>query len=240
MSESLLTIRTVDALEVHLARAGIGSRAYAFLIDWHVRALAALTWFAVALYFLGLGVSESVEKLAYAAIIPAAAIYLLYHPVLEVVMQGQTPGKRWLHLRIVSTDGAPPSLGALVVRNIFRLVDSLPGLYAVGLLTMLLTRDQVRIGDLAAGTLVVYDMPPSAEGLAEAVVHEHVPPRIAQLLEEWLERWPELDPAQRDSIARTLLQRLPEAAASEAARMLDSLALRDHVQRLLDEARTAA
>lgn len=240
MSESILTIKTVDALEVHLPRAGIGTRAYAFLIDWHIRALAAATWFFLALYFLGLGIRESIEPLAYLATIPASAIYFLYHPVLEVLMQGQTPGKRWIHVRVVSSDGSPAGVGALLVRNLFRLLDSLPALYALGLLVMLVTREQVRIGDLAAGTVVVYDAPHSDEGLRGAVIHERVPPRVAQLLEEWLERWRDMEPQQRDAIARTLLQRAPDPKIAAGAAGLASEDLRGYVRRVLDEAgRTA-
>src|SRR5690606_18924459 len=89
--------------------------------------------------------------------LPATAIYLLYHPVLEVAMRGRTPGKRIAGVRVVRRDGGVPGVGALLVRNVFRLVDSLPFLYCVGLTAAVLTEHSVRIGDMAAGTLLVYD-----------------------------------------------------------------------------------
>jgi uncharacterized membrane protein SpoIIM required for sporulation len=88
---------------------------------------------------------------------PPLAVFLLYHIVLEVLMAGQTPGKRLAGVRIVAQNGATPTVGALLVRNIFRVIDSLPVLYGVGLLTSMIRADHVRIGDLAAGTLLVYD-----------------------------------------------------------------------------------
>ena len=203
--DDVLTIHTVDAVDVHLARAGIGSRSYAFLIDWHIRFVAAFVWFIGALAITGTSFKEGYKVLV--VVLPAAALYFLYHPVLEVLMQGQTPGKRWIHLRIVTPDGSTPGAGALLMRNVFRILDSLPAVYALGLLVMFCTKDQVRIGDLAAGTLVVYDLPTTKETLADAVVHDDQRARIVPLLEEWLERWSELEPVQRDQIAWGLMRK---------------------------------
>jgi len=208
VNQDVLIIQTLDAVDVHLARAGIGSRSYAFLIDWHIRFIAAMTWFLVAVYVAGIDFKSGVTTFWFSVSLPAALIYFLYHPVLEIAMQGQTPGKRWTHLRIVTTDGGTPGVGALLVRNVFRLVDSMPALYGLGLLVMFCTRDQVRIGDLAAGTLVVHDPPPpAAKGLGEAAVHDGAAARVAPLLEEWLERWNDIDAAQRDDIAHGLLRK---------------------------------
>jgi uncharacterized membrane protein SpoIIM required for sporulation len=74
-----------------------------------------------------------------------------------VLTSGSTPGKRLAALRVVARDGATASVGALLVRNVFRVIDSLPVVYGVGLVTSMLRDDHVRIGDLAAGTLLVYD-----------------------------------------------------------------------------------
>ncbi len=231
MTEDVLTIRTLDAIDVHLARAGVGARSYAFLIDWHIRFVASLAWFLVGFYAVGVTPQDGKAPFWLGVMLPAALIYFLYHPVLEIAMQGQTPGKRWTHLRIVTADGAPAGVGALLVRNLFRLIDSMPAFYALGLLVMLCTRDQVRIGDLAAGTLVVYDTPLPAEALADVVVHDGAPARVAPLLEEWLERWPDLEPAQRDAIALGLLRK---AGAPPGDAPHDEL-LRAHVRRWLDE-----
>lgn len=231
MNQEVLTIQTLDAIDVHLARAGVGSRAYAFLIDWHIRLLAALTWFLLATAVLGMDLKTSVTTFSFGAALPAAAIYFLYHPVLEIAMRGQTPGKRWTHLRVVTTEGGVAGTGALLVRNVFRLLDSAPAFYAIGLLVMFCTRDQVRVGDLAAGTLVVYDAPVPQGSLADAVVHDGVTARVAPLLEEWLERWDDIDPLQRDTIARNLLRKAGRAGDD----LLDSAALREQVRAWLKD-----
>src|SRR3984957_16142062 len=72
-------------------------------------------------------------------------------------MQGRTPGKRMAGVRVLSRDGGPPSTVALLLRNLFRLIDSLPATYLLGLMTCFLTANRVRIGDMAAGTLLVLD-----------------------------------------------------------------------------------
>ena len=80
-----------------------------------------------------------------------------FYPVLfELMMGGATPGKRWLGLRVVNDDGTPVRLAGSVVRNLVRFVDFLPALYAFGLISMMYNRDFKRLGDLSAGTLVVY------------------------------------------------------------------------------------
>jgi len=68
------------------------------------------------------------------------------HHVVELALRGSTPGKRMAGVRIVARDGGAPSVGALLTRNVFRLVDSLPLFYGVGLITVVLTREHLRIG----------------------------------------------------------------------------------------------
>jgi uncharacterized membrane protein SpoIIM required for sporulation/uncharacterized RDD family membrane protein YckC len=147
---------------VSLAIAGPGARAFAFVIDFLFRTILACAWFIVAavLYNQRLSLVRPSAPDAYwltLVLAPALAIFLLYHLVLEVLMSGRTPGKRLGSVLIVTRDGGTPSVGALLVRNVFRVVDSLPLLYGVGLITSMLSAEHVRIGDLAAGTLLVFD-----------------------------------------------------------------------------------
>jgi uncharacterized RDD family membrane protein YckC len=225
--EPQIELSTIDAVEVRLDVAGAGSRVYAFLIDWHIRAIAALV-VGVALFYAldALGTRKGGLSIAYLA---AAAIYFLYHPVLEIAQRGITPGKRMARVRIVMRDGGPPTFGALLVRNLFRLVDSLPAFYALGLLVMMVTKRPSRIGDLAAGTLVVHAAAQGTGIEAAARISERVPVQTQQLLEEWLARWKEIDAGARDEIARRMLGEGPFAAPPD----LKGAALRDHVRQLL-------
>src|SRR4051812_15297531 len=124
MDESL-TIRTVDAVELSLPVAGVGSRCYAFIIDWHIRSIVAGIWVLATLglfAYTGLGADRGQPTFIFGVVLPAGLLYLGYHPVLEVMQHGRTPGKRMAGLRIVTADGGTPSAGALIVRNLFRLL----------------------------------------------------------------------------------------------------------------------
>ena len=141
--------------------AGPGARAYAFIIDWHIRLLLALAWLVVASYAASgslvprmTGASGLRFVLAVAA---PTLIYFLYHPLLEIALRGRTPGKRIAGVRIVNRSGTAPGPGALLIRNLFRIIDSFPLLYGVGFGAVLMTREHCRIGDIAAGTLLVYE-----------------------------------------------------------------------------------
>lgn len=159
------SLPSATGVDVRFELAGAGARSLAFLFDFVLRAALALCWYvgAALLYNLAHGRSslaapvETDARWFMAVLLPAGALYLLYHPIVEVALRGVTPGKRIAGLRVVDRSGGVPTTGALVLRNLFRIIDSLPVFYGVGLAAVLLTREQCRIGDIAAATLVVYD-----------------------------------------------------------------------------------
>lgn len=206
-----LVLHTADGVEFALPIAGLGARSYAFVIDWHIRLVLAFAWWIVALLILTGGGADLAHlfmaqgrRAAVGAILPGLAIYLLYHPVLEVLMKGRTPGKRLAGVRVVTLEGATPGVSALLIRNVFRLLDSLPGVYMVGLTSAMLTRHHVRIGDLAAGTVLVYERQAT---LLEARLNLYLgatgrlPQGQLEVLRELLDRWPELDRQKRGALA---------------------------------------
>jgi uncharacterized RDD family membrane protein YckC len=218
--EAILKVPSITGVDVELRIAGPGGRSYAFIIDWHIRALAAAAW----LFFGGaVATADGVSPagMMYGVFAPAAGIYFLYHPVLEILMSGRTPGKRMAGVRLLKGDGGVPGAGALLIRNVFRLVDSLPILYCVGLAATLLTKNAVRIGDIAAGTVLVYDEPRAASVTRELSGRavERLGLRQAEVFRDLLGRWQELDPEVRRSLARRVLARTdiaPEADDDEA------------------------
>lgn len=242
--EDKLVVQAADAVEVELPVAGIGSRSYAFLIDWHIRFLLALAWLVLfAVLFAVLSPAEDffspllkAGKLAlYGALLPAAAIYFLYHPFLEIVMQGRTPGKRMAGIRIVTERALTPDAGALIIRNVFRLVDSLPAFYVLGLVVAMFTARQVRIGDLAAGTLLIYDTGKRSLDF-DAVIgssSSRLSPGDRELLDDLLERWRGLDAPLRRGLAEKFLARIGEPPASSGT----EAELRKRLRKLRDESR---
>jgi uncharacterized RDD family membrane protein YckC len=162
--EADYAVLTPERVSLRYDIAGIGSRGAAAIIDTFVQVLLMVVLVAAAgaLVFLAErslpGASRNDVLLTPIFIvlgIGAFLIFLGYHAMFEIAWNGQTPGKRALHLRVIRENGYPLRPGDAVVRNLIRLVDSLPSGYGVGLLAMLLNSRAKRLGDFAAGTIVV-------------------------------------------------------------------------------------
>ncbi len=213
-----LEIASATGVDLQLNVAGPGARSYAFVVDWHIRLLLALAWYIVA-NFAYLGSLEFMSPdstgfstYSFVVLFPPTLIYGLYHPVLEIVMRGRTPGKRMAGIRIVTQDAQTPGVFAILIRNVLRLLDSLPIAYAVGLVCTMLTKQAVRIGDIAAGTLLVYDADAEADtgksmDLDPEAVAEYGLEKT-ELIHELLDRWEALDVERRQALASTLLRQL--------------------------------
>jgi uncharacterized RDD family membrane protein YckC len=212
-----LRVDSATGVEVRWVLAGPGARAYAFALDWHIRLVLAVAWYVVAAVLYNRSLHLMPLDPASASwfgvvVAPALAIYFLYHIGLETALRGRTPGKRMAGIRIATHDGGTATAGQLLVRNVFRLIDSLPAFYGIGLATALLTRNHARIGDLAAGTVLLYEQSAARAPLAiecgpgtARVTVAH-----AELMSELLQRWDQLEPGARERLARELL--LPYAA----------------------------
>jgi len=220
-----LRIAGLTGIDLNLSIAGLGSRCYAFLIDWHIRVLLAAAWMLGVWLILKLSglLDAGGFRARYAALTfwPAALIYLLYHPVLEALMRGRTPGKRMAGVRLVMRTGGAPGISAILIRNVFRIIDSLPFLYLLGLLCCTFSAQRIRIGDMAAGTVLVLDAADISQALTRLpalVARTGLDAALIELLNELLERWPSLAIENRDALARTLLARArPELATSLGA-----------------------
>jgi len=172
--ETRMAVETPEGVELLLTPAGPGARFLAFLIDALIRffILASLGLLFAFLELLGQGLYF-------------LAIFLLewFYPVLfEVYRQGATPGKRALQLRVLHDNGTPVTFGGSMVRNLLRVVDFLPLFYVTGLVAMLMNRRFKRLGDLAAGTLVVYEFPKPARPALKA--EQALPAPVPLALEE--------------------------------------------------------
>ena len=143
-----LRIATPEGISVDLVLAGLGSRFTAASIDLVLKSLLILGGFLIGLIVGGdLG-------LAIASIL-SFVFYFGYDVGFEVLASGRTPGKRWTGLRVLRDDGRPVDLLSSAIRNIVRLVDGLPLLYFPAMVSVLVTKRNQRLGDLAASTIVV-------------------------------------------------------------------------------------
>jgi uncharacterized RDD family membrane protein YckC len=242
MAAPQVTLQSITGVDVELRIAGAGSRSYAFVIDWHIRFVLALAWLIVAsLAYAGrvsifaADVADSWDRgYVLAVLLPMGIIYFGYHPILEIAMRGSTPGKRMAGVRIVTRTGDIPGPGALLLRNVFRLVDSMPMVYLVGLLTVMFTAQHVRIGDLAAGTLLIIDRDESERSFARLAPTRGLDPQAADLIHELLERWNALDDETRGHIARSLIARVDKNASAAELEALSTFDLRERLKKLLN------
>jgi len=234
----LITVNSADAMTYTLEIAGVGARSYAFVIDWHIRLLVALAWIYLAAFlFYDFTVFSTLFEednasaaAAWIIFLPAALVYFFYHPVLETLMHGSTPGKRTAGVRLITLEGHTPGVGSILIRNIFRLIDSLPGVYTVGLLTVIFTRNQVRIGDIAAGTVLVYERNNGRQSLSDVAqqsLNSSLSAENYDLLLELLERWQQLDKKQRVHLGQQFLHKIGDDLGSD-----DQSRIKTHLQEL--------
>jgi uncharacterized RDD family membrane protein YckC len=140
-----LRIATPEGVSVDLVLAGLGSRFTATLID--------LTFKLVLIAGVGIVAAFALNVALFTVF--TFAIYWGYDVAFEVLAAGRTPGKRWTGLRVLRDDGRPVDLLSSCIRNVVRLVDGLPLSYLPAMVSILATRRNQRLGDLAASTIVV-------------------------------------------------------------------------------------
>ncbi|MGH9009241.1 MAG: RDD family protein [Acidimicrobiia bacterium] len=150
--EDRISIPTPEGVELELVLAGVGSRLVGALVDFLVKAVILF-----ALWLVSGAAADDGGGFFVALLIIASFVVLWgYDVAFETLASGRTPGKRAAGLRVVRLGGEPVGFLASAVRNLLRLVDMQPGfLYAVGAISILFTQRNQRLGDLAAGTLVV-------------------------------------------------------------------------------------
>ena len=219
----VLELNSADAMSYALEIAGVGARSYAFIVDWHIRLIAAIAWiYLAALLIYDLSIFETMfdENTANTAapwiiFLPPAIIYFFYHPILETAMRGSTPGKRTAGVRLVTLEGYTPGIGSILIRNLFRLIDGLPGVYTIGIIVTMLAKNHVRIGDMAAGTVLIYDKESGKQALS-AVAQQSLDSNLSaadyDLLLEILERWRQLDKKQRLQLGNQFLRKIGDNA----------------------------
>ncbi|OOZ37033.1 RDD family protein [Solemya velesiana gill symbiont] len=198
-TDTVRTYETPEGIELQLRLAGPIVRACAWAIDLAIRMVA---------YGLILGVGSFFGGIGTALILIGFFLIEWFYPVFFEIRTGATPGKRAMGLVVINDNGTPISFSASVIRNLVRAADFLPLLYGVGLLVMLANRDFQRLGDMAAGTLVVYRDEEEKRGELPDVVSKPPPPGLTvdelRFFIEFAERSEKLTPERRWELANLL------------------------------------
>ena len=160
-SDETLIIETPERVPLHFALASIGNRFLACAFDHFIQIFAMLV-IALLLVWLG-SAAQLYNRLTSAPkwvlallIVSVSAVWSGYFAVFEWAWAGQTPGKRWLKLRVIREDGRPITFWEAMVRNLLRIFDMMPApFYSIGLISVFINGNDQRVGDMVAGTVVV-------------------------------------------------------------------------------------
>ncbi|WP_415845482.1 RDD family protein [Stutzerimonas zhaodongensis] len=207
-------VETPEGIDLVLRPAGLVPRVLAFALDLVIRLALLAT--------LGLGLASLGQFGMGAGALLMFVVQWWYMVLFEVLSDGRTPGKHWLGLKVIHDDGTPVGWASSLTRNLLRFVDMLPFGYFLGAICCLWHPSFKRLGDLAAGTMVVYREPVGTKALLPNV-DPVAPPFPLELYEQralisFAERQASLSPARREELAGILaspLQTTPELAEAQ-------------------------
>lgn len=227
--DTVITAETPEGIAISMRAAGFPVRCMAFLIDASIRYMTVST---VALTLrLGGRVGTGV------LLIVVFLILWLYPVIFELTPAAATPGKRTMGIQVMMANGLPLTPAGCLIRNLMRAVDMLPLLYGFAIVSMLMRRDARRLGDLAAGTIVVYRDRTSPRG--DFGPGEPLPPPMPLTIRQqtaiaafgW--RATRLTPERAEEIAALAVAAVPGAKDSAVAARLVGIARWQHGQRRL-------
>ncbi len=226
LSDRQLAVETPEHVAVGYELADLGSRFAALLIDGFIVSCGLLV-FAVGMPLLGvaLGVPGWLAGVGLAAIMLLSFAWVWgYFVYFEGLRDGETPGKRRMGIRVVHDGGYPLTVRGAAVRNLLRVVDMQPGItWLVGGAAMMLHGETKRLGDMAAGTVVVRErtaavLPEEAAAGANAAGPPRLSPEEFDTLARYVARRGTLQPEVRHGLAKRLLERLERHAADDPRR----------------------
>ena len=154
---SLISINTSQNVNINFNTASIGERILAFFIDILIKAayIIILFWFLFKVFNFGAFI-DSLDNWSQMAVYIVLTMPIhVYTLVSESLMEGQTFGKKMLKIKVVKIDGFQASFGDYLMRWFFRLIDVFSNSGVVGLISMIVSKNNQRLGDIASGTAVI-------------------------------------------------------------------------------------
>lgn len=147
--DTIVTAETPEGILLELRPAGLSARLYAFILDWLIRLVIINVLLVTVTGFGGIGLGVTLVALF--------LLEWLYPVAFELSRSGATPGKRVFKIKVVMDNALPVTPAAAFTRNLLRAADFLPLGYGFAIVSVLFRRDCKRLGDIAAGTLVVHE-----------------------------------------------------------------------------------
>ncbi|HEV2740442.1 MAG TPA: RDD family protein [Candidatus Elarobacter sp.] len=226
-------VRTGESVAIRYELAGLGSRFLALVVDMLAQfaiAIALLIVFAFAspgVSRMGPFASKNVFGWLIAfAILIFFLIFFGWFIIFETWWSGRTPGKRALGLRVVRDGGFPIDVGAAIIRNLVRIAEAFLGFYVISAVSTLVSKENKRLGDFAAGTLVVRDRADAVPDLDAYLAHPArseigLSAEDRLLAERFLARRAALDNTARHRLAARIAERIRPTLSASYAHLTD-------------------
>lgn len=219
--------QTPESVELEFVLAGIGNRTYALVVDYLIWGLTLflllLTWGFLYTQLTWLQSDTIRPWFSAIQILIFFGVYIGYFVLFETLWRGQTPGKKYVKIRVIREDGRNVGIQQSILRSLLRPIDDL---FCIGLLSIVFTAQEKRLGDWIAGTILIQEgqvvtnqklvISSAATDLATRIIEigkivEITPDEFATI-RKYLYRYPALDPATRnqvsDRLAHQLLRRI--------------------------------
>lgn len=221
-SADKLTIETPEQTSLEFSLAGVGSRFLALALDTLIQLIGFLLLLITGMLLAAGNLPFWPGGWTWATAVLVILVFGLYYgyfAFFESIWNGQTPGKRYTRLRVIRDSGHPITVYDAIARNLLRIIDQIPGVYAVGIATALISPQNKRLGDYVAGTVVVHEKPfeevqPSWEVVERPGSVVYNTGRLSldefQLIEAFLQRRSHLSDAVRQQTARQIAERVAD------------------------------
>ncbi len=223
-----LTIETPEQIALEYPLAGIGSRFMAFFYDSLIQLVITLVVILVMMFVmpdLGKYWPTAWNWVAAVEVFVGFCLYWGYFAAFEALWNGQTPGKRKAGIRVIKDSGRPITAFEAISRNFMRVIDSMPGMYGVAVISIFVDKQSRRLGDMVAGTVVVHDKKEesaqpffnvaqsemTATPLGSVAIAQKLTLQELDVIETFLNRRLDLPPAVREQSAK----RIAEAIAAK-------------------------
>ncbi|MGG6265857.1 RDD family protein [Leptolyngbya sp. AN10] len=220
-----IKIRTPESVELEFTLAGIGNRTIALVVDyliWGAVLIGLLIFWSILSFQLQRYFGEAIDLwISAISILITFTVYTGYFVIFETLWRGQTPGKRYSKIRVIRDDGQPAGITQAILRALIRPIDDT---FLIGMLMIILTKREKRLGDLIAGTLVIQEeravkpssfaLSPEAESLADELLANQnfsaILPDDFAVIREYLQRRSMLETRARTDLSLKLARQAKE------------------------------
>ncbi|WP_395339482.1 RDD family protein [Ningiella sp. W23] len=218
MIDNRYQVETAEGIDITIEPASLAVRTYAFALDFLIRIVIVLS----ASFVFGM-----MAEFGFGLLLITMFLVEWFYPVVFEITKQATPGKKAFNLKVVYENGLPITFAGSLTRNLFRFIDFLPFCYATGAISMLLNKQNKRLGDMVAGTTVIYQNPRATSPSFEYEMHQFSLPNMSteqqKMIISFAQRSSQLSEARQIELAN-ILEPVLGLTGVEAVKRIQSIA----------------